>query len=154
MLDIFTAANLFQEPLYEVNAFATTTELQASTVNPTKVVILFKHQQKELPTEEHALLSKILTAVQIDIQQVILLNIHHTSLTTFSYIQRALQPNHLICFGIHHHHIGLNIAINAYQLRYFLNCKILLANSLDQISKDNRQKRMLWTSLQKMFDIV
>lgn len=104
-----------------------------------------------LSVAEKALLTKILAAVNLQMNQVDILNLSEIAQADLRAVltQKSLQQ--LITFGVSLFKIKLEIPLTPYQVRAVQGIKFLYADPLEQIDSDVALKRALWTALKQMF---
>ena len=96
-------------------------------------------------------LSKILNAVNLDIENDISFfsifekNIH------FAEINRTIEIDKLLFFGIKSDEIGLHLNLKPYQIASWSGIEILLSESIEDLKNNKQKKQFLWSALQKMF---
>lgn len=98
-------------------------------------------------------LSSILAACHFNLADVAIINYTKTN-CTFSELVEKTAPLFLILFDVTTQEMHLPFIVPHYQVLQHNNCSFLLAPSL-QSMLDNTQgeKRNLWTSLKRMFNI-
>jgi hypothetical protein len=119
--------------------------------NRNQVVIIYNNQQTVyLNPEEEALLTKILGAVKLRLDDVELVNIHNHR-DTLVEILKDKVVNQIISFGIELRDLDIQIPLEAYRITRAEGIDILLADSLFELQLNTDKKKMLWQSLQSMF---
>ncbi len=119
--------------------------------NRNQVVIIYTNQETVyLNPEEEALLSKILGAVKLRIDDVELVNIHNHRDTLVEILKDKLV-NQIISFGIELRDLDIQIPLEAYRITRAEGIDILLADSLFELQLNTDKKKMLWQALQGMF---
>ena len=72
-------------------------------------------------------------------------------------MKKQLQPEFLLLFGITALQIELPFTMPDYQVQQYDNCQIIIAPSLNDLNQQTQQakaeKKKLWKSLQKMFNL-
>ncbi len=107
---------------------------------------------KALETEQVPFLTKILAAVQLDMEEDVLV-FAGTNTQTFSLsdISESHSLKKAIIFGFSPQHIGLQVQFQKYQLYTIGGIQYLFADSLMDIESTKTKKSLLWGALQKMF---
>ena len=102
--------------------------------------------------EQIPFLSKILAAVQLDMQRdVIALASTNAQSFSLSDVNTDLLIKKVIVFGFMPPHIGLQVQFQKYQLYTIGQIQYLFADSLEVIESTKANKTLLWGALQKMF---
>jgi len=119
--------------------------------NRSKVVIIYTNQQTVyLNPEEEVLLSKILSAVKLRLEDVDLVNVHNHRDSLVDILKDKLV-NQIISFGIELRDLDIQIPLEAYRVTRVEGIDILLADSLFELQLNTDKKKMLWQALQAMF---
>ncbi len=103
-------------------------------------------------TEYEAFLSKILSAINLDLKTEVLV-LKETLETGFSFSQLQTQRGIKIAlvFGYLPQHLGVQVNYQKYQPFIIKNCTFLFADKLAKISEDKKLKTLLWKALQTVF---
>lgn len=97
-------------------------------------------------------LTKILGAIQFDItKDIVLIEKLNTEKISLINIIKKYNINKIILFNIPQKDLGLSFQLPNYRPLKVNNSTFLLADSLNQISKNKVKKKELWTALQQMF---
>lgn len=114
-----------------------------------KIVILNNDaSNKFIRQEDENFLKNILSAVKLDITQVALINKHNVDLNVKSIIEQ-LNPEIILTFNVPQSDV-LDSS-EPYQVASYQSCKIVTADSLQDISLDKNKKKALWEALQMLF---
>ncbi len=97
-------------------------------------------------------LQKVLAACKLNIDDVIIINTAQPEINAAELLKK-LKPKFTILFGVALEKLELPMIFPQYQVQYFDGCKYLHVPQLTQLTKDNEQKKLLWQSLKRMFDI-
>lgn len=103
-----------------------------------KTVVLIDRPWSELPEEERLLLEKILNAVRLSINAVSIRFLDPKSGTS------DLPAARFISFGAPE-------GVPHYELTSWCDTPTVHAESLDQLSKNDQSKKLLWQALKKLF---
>ena len=107
---------------------------------------------KESEAEQVPFLTKILAAVQLDMEQnVIVFASTETQTFSLSDIRESHSLTKAIIFGFPPQHIGLQVQFQKYQLYTIGGVQYLFADSLKEIESEKAKKGLLWGALQQMF---
>lgn len=121
-------------------------------VNKHKVLILFNNETSAyLTPAEEALLSKILAAVHLKIDQVDLVNYNNVRHLENLDFLKSKRLNQLVSFGIRLTDLKLRIILEKYAVKRVENIDMLLADSLGALDHDAEKKKQLWKALRQMF---
>jgi DNA polymerase III psi subunit len=97
------------------------------------------------------LLSKILTAVKLDLSKIELMDLSELKKMN---VKTALSQNlisHFITFGVPLPNIKLEIPLMAYQIKEIKSIRFLFSDELKNLHQDVERKKALWKALQEMF---
>ena len=120
--------------------------------NAPKANILVVYFNDKNDNELDVLLQKIFAAVNLEINKdIILLKTTTEEKYSFNEIQEKMSVNDLLFFGVKPSNFGLNYSIEPYHPLAINNLRILLLNSLEEISKDVNKKKALWSCIKEMY---
>jgi len=102
-----------------------------------------------LTADQRALLSRILSAVKLELNDVALL--HSDSLPPYRQLEAEMDFRKMILFGIAPAQLSLNISCPEYTPVNFQGVEILVSESLMHLEGNSHSKDMLWKALKKMF---
>lgn len=146
------AGHIYTEGVYSFeDTLQQPSDINGGTQYP--LVIVFNKKEKELTSNEHALLSNILKACKVNMAQVMLINIQYDPINKLKLIQQVYQPKYLIGFGVSRAMLGITISAKPYTNIQFLHCNMLFAHSLALIESDKQKKMLLWQCLQQLFQL-
>ena len=119
-----------------------------------KNIALFIQNENEayLNDELFNLLTNILNACKLSMQDVSLINISHYPSLTFSDFQEAVKIERSIVFGTAPEQLGLK-DIPSYQLVTVNGSALLFSDELSLIGSDKALKAKLWAGLKQLLDI-
>lgn len=117
--------------------------------NALKAVIVCK----ALSENDRELLGKILGALSVTENEVLIVDAAGEGANNFSDIKRQTGVNKYIVFGMLPLEIGLNIKPLMYQPVNMLGVSILFADGLPELAKDPQKKKALWLALKDIFAI-
>ena len=105
---------------------------------------------KFLPEEEMELLTKLVTACKLSMEDIALVNF---SFNKFNYQQfnDQFQPKKILIFGVKNAELELPFDIPYFQVQLFHQQYYLTAPSLTNFVNNTSLKKELWSSLQKLF---
>ena len=112
-----------------------------------KVVILVK----ELNPPDSELLGKILTAVQLTLQTVEVIEMNKNPNMDLSHIFTQKSVNQLISFGVMMSEVSLMLRLTPYQILESKGIKFISGISLTDLQNDIPKKKLLWAALKEMF---
>jgi hypothetical protein len=154
------AASLVSETKNEPIKVAPPTPIAPITppIQPSSVIPALNHQILILVNEAPAMspsntifLEKVLKAVSLNLDGVDILNLSGAKQMDFRPLLQNKKVHHFISFGVPFIQINLEIMMNRYDPKHIAGVNFLLAESLDIIQADDKNKRALWTALKKMF---
>jgi hypothetical protein len=127
-------------------------------VQPPSAIPTLNHQILILINEAPAMspsntifLERVLKAVNLNLDGVDILNLSGAKQMDFRPLLQNKKVHHFISFGVPFIQINLEIMMNRYDPKRIAGVNFLLAESLDIIQADDKNKRALWTALKKMF---
>lgn len=117
--------------------------------NRKKILIISDHSINENESLQHKLLVNMLKAVQLEIDDVILIqlnkNIH------FKYLLKCYDVEVCLFFGLIPKNLNLNIIGQYYKIIPFHNRKLVFAENLAVINKEKASKEAIWKNLKRLF---
>lgn len=129
------------ETLYFIKQdFSTTPELEFEGGNLKKVLIVY---QNEWSSSDKDLVIKILAAVKLSLEDVILLQIDKQTTGNLESYTEFFEAKYILAFGLRNS--------NLYQIEKEQNLSYLYADSVPDLAKDNLKKRELWQALKMIF---
>jgi len=122
-----------------------------------KVIVLVHDAENIYLTDENLqFLSGMLNACKLNLAHIALINFYNNPLK-FSELKKELKPKYLLLFGISALQIELPFTMPDYQVQQYDACKIVIAPSLPGLNTSSAyavtEKKKLWKSLQKMFNL-
>lgn len=93
----------------------------------------------------------ILTACQLGMDDIALVNQYHQPKLTHVQINEALSPEKVLFFGVEPGSVELPLQFPHYQVQHYNNQVYLSAPDLDRLAGDKSEKMKLWTCLKKIF---
>lgn len=106
---------------------------------PSKVLVVIDRPWKSIGPEERTLLQKILAAIQLNINGVIVVQENQLNITLISPGQRVIS------FGWNPEKLPL------FEQQAFGAGWIVFSESLDQLNQRDESKKRLWQGLKKLF---
>lgn len=101
-------------------------------------------------------LSGILNACKLNLEQVALINFNNNNVS-FQQLKKEMKPEFLLLFNVNALQIELPFSMPYYQVQQYDTCSIATAPSLSTLNNETAtaitEKKKLWKSLQKMFNI-
>jgi hypothetical protein len=104
-----------------------------------------------LGDDELALLLKILSACNIAMQHVALVNLHKQDAEINAALQQQFTPRQILFFGTTPEAVGFPFQIPHYKLQQYNQQQFLVAPPLQLLHDDKEAKKSLWTALKNMF---
>ncbi|MEZ4904572.1 MAG: hypothetical protein R2822_23905 [Spirosomataceae bacterium] len=96
-------------------------------------------------------LEKVLKAVHLNLEGVDILNLAGKKQADFRELLESKKVHHIISFGVPFIQINLEILMNRYAPQQIGGINFLLAEPLEIIQADDKNKRALWNCLKAMF---
>jgi hypothetical protein len=119
-----------------------------------KNIVLFIQNDSEayLNDELFNLLTNILNACKLGMQDIAVVNVAAYSAMSFATWQAAIPMKQAVLFGIPPESMGLE-AISRYQLVQANGCQLLSSDDLQVIAQDKMLKGKLWMGLKQLLGI-
>ena len=106
-----------------------------------------------LPDEEFSFLTGILSACKLNLADVVIINRDPVKHADYKELISFFSSRIVILFDISPSTFGLPMEFPHYQIQPFANTSYLYAPSLKKLETDKEEKRKLWTSLKRLFNI-
>jgi hypothetical protein len=106
-----------------------------------------------LPDEELGFLTSMLTACNLGLADVAIINRHTNKETGYKEAITQFNSRIVFLFGVDPVAFGLPVDFPHYQVQAFANTTFLFTPSLEERKKDNLLKSKLWVCLRKIFGI-
>jgi len=167
ILPDFVIADLYRNTLIaSLNETAVKTqhnkEIQAEKIkflgDNKKNITVVVNDDKAVFIEENKLqlLTNLLSACKLNNADVAIVNLSNTNYK-YKQIKAALQPAHLLLFGVNTKTFELPLVFEAYKLKNYDNCQILIAADLNYLigatNEVKMEKSKLWLCLKQMFAV-
>ncbi|MBP6385501.1 MAG: DNA polymerase III subunit psi [Pseudarcicella sp.] len=108
---------------------------------------------KSFSVAEKELLAKILTAVNLTLENVTILTLEEAQSIDFKWVLNNEPVRYFITFGIELQHINLKIPLELYVAKQIKGIQFLMSDSLEAMQADNTKKRLIWNALKQIFEI-
>ncbi|MFY0253685.1 hypothetical protein ACDQ55_06985 [Chitinophaga sp. 30R24] len=121
--------------------------------NQKNIALFIQNENQAYLNEElFNLLTNILNACKLGMQDVSLMNVSHYPALTFTDWQSAVKITRSVVFGITPEQLGLS-DIPAYQLVTVNGTTLLFSDELSVIGSDKQLKARLWAGLKQLLGI-
>jgi hypothetical protein len=107
---------------------------------------------KFLPDNEMELLTNLVSACQLSMADIALVNFHSNPLN-YQQFNGYFQPKKILLFGISTSEVELPFTIPFFQIQNFNSQEYLTAPALKEFLENKNLKKDLWKSLQKLFQL-
>lgn len=104
-----------------------------------------------LPDENLTLLTGILTACNLSLADIALVNFGQNSQLEFNGLMEQFSPTLVILFGVEPQQLLFPLHFPNFQLQKYNHQTYLSAPSLNMLAKDTKQKKEFWLCLQQHF---
>lgn len=150
MLELQSPELLFnKQKVFHLNV---NTETVPTTANLRKAVVVFNQPFETLPAPLKEMLDKLIQACKFTAEETVYINTHLNPDTTLGKIQNEYNPEAVLVFG--EVELSRNLTKLKRNLVYELNgVKIVNAEGLDVLVKNDAAKKALWAVLKKMLDL-
>lgn len=162
-LNAFTVAELYRSSLVlpaEKNVPETSVSPTGSFQpkwlgkNAKNVLVLVNHPDAiHMPDADLELLTSILTACKLSLEDVAILNLHPHPGFEYTQALTLFHPANMLLFGIEPSSIGLPLSFPYFQVQAFQQTSYLYSPALSSIGTDRNLKTSLWQSLKILFKL-
>lgn len=114
-------------------------------------ILILVNEAPAMSPSNTIFLEKVLKAVSLNLDGVDILNLSGAKQMDFRPLLQNKKVHHFISFGVPFIQINLEIMMNRYDPKRIAGVNFLLAESLEIIQADDKNKRALWNALKKMF---
>ena len=122
--------------------------------NKKNVLVLVRYADAlYLPANDLELLTSILTACKLSLEDVAILNLYHYPDFDHAQAARALKPARILLFGIEPAGIGLPKNLPSFQIETIQQTSYLSSPEIASLREDRNLKTNLWNSLKRLFGI-
>lgn len=107
-----------------------------------------------LPDAHLAFLIKMLSACNLTIADVAIVNICGNDKVQYEAILTQLNPLKILFFDVIPASVGFPMNFPQYKVQEYSSMKLISAPALGLIERDAEKKKSLWNALKNMFDII
>lgn len=120
--------------------------------NNRRVIIVVEHEEVlYLPDDELNFLLGILSACNLTMQDVAIINISKNKALTYKAMELELKAEKIILFGVSPAQIELPLEFPLYQIQQYNKQTYITAAILSTIKNDKAEKTKLWNCLKQIF---
>lgn len=156
----FIAGELYKDSLIDLDSNQLTTKslnvhrFSFLGENKKNIIILIEDKNSTyLPDDDLRFLIDILTACNLSMQDVALVNIAKNEGISYQNIQEFFKPDIIICMGVEPDKLAFPLSFPAYQVQQYNQQQYLISPDLKKLSADKKEKLQLWNCLKKIFSI-
>lgn len=149
---ILFAKNLI-EKTQDVVTDTVSKEIKINSLGGNQKQILFlvnDSQNKFLPDNEMDLLSNLISACKLSMEDIALVN-HYNTFVNYHQLTENFQSKKILMFGITTSDLELPFSIPFFQIQPFQQQLYMTAPPLNDFLNNKNLKKDLWISLQKLF---
>ena len=122
--------------------------------NEKHVIFLVKNDEcKFLNDSELNFLSSLLSACNITMADIAVINFSNSSKPDHNVISSQFKGSKVLCFGVSAGEIDLPFNIPYFQVQPFKEAQYIFSPSLEAIKADTEVKKQLWGGLQRLFNL-
>ena len=115
-------------------------------------VLIISRAEPEAAVNNRNFLTKILSAVQLDLDRdTLLVELPLGQPVGLLTDVRRKKPQSVLVFGIAAPQLGLQLQLSPYQPLDFQQMTLLFADALSVLEQDKEKKGLLWTALKTMY---
>ena len=123
--------------------------------NEKKITFLVSNkQQKFLNDNELKFLSGLISACNITMADIAIVNFARHKNVSYHDLLASLTSHKVLSFDVSAADIGLPFAIPYFQVQAFQDVSYIFCPGLEQLQEDIDSKKQLWASLQKIFKLI
>ncbi len=115
--------------------------------------IVRNKENKFLNDNELKFLSGLITACEITMGDISIVNLSHNKDVNYNVLTSHLRSQKILCFDVSATDIDLPFNIPYFQVQAFQEIQYIFCPGLEQLQNDVDSKKQLWASLQKIFKI-
>ena len=131
-----------------------TAKIKIESLGGNKKKILFlvnNSQDKFLGNEEMTLLTNLITACQLSMEDIALVNYHNSGSINYKDLIDYFQSGKILLFGISTTELGLPFVVPDFQIQSYTEKLFMSAPALKELLSDKNLKKELWICLKKIF---
>lgn len=117
------------------------------------LVIVHAPHTTHLPDDELDLLTAMLAACKLSLDDVAIVNLNNHPDTSYKELTGFFKSKIVLLFAIEPAAFGLPVNFPHFQLQAFANNTFLYSPSLSELGNDKIQKSKLWVCLKRLFNI-
>lgn len=117
------------------------------------LVILRYQHVIHLPDKQLSFLTKLLSACNLSLGDVAIINFHHYDASQLNEIINFFKPKTTLLFGIDPIEIGMPMKFPEFQVQHYRDIKFVSSPSLETIEPDKSLKGNLWIALKKIYNL-
>ena len=122
--------------------------------NEKNIIFLFNdNQNKFLSDIQMKFLYDLLTACQLTMGDIALINIFHNASITYRELMVQLHAKNILIFGVSANVLDLPFTIPFFQIQNFQDQVYMISPSIEELQMKTELKKQLWACLQKIFNI-
>jgi len=122
--------------------------------NKKKILIVVDYKEAvHLPDEELTFLTGMLTACQLSLADVAIVNRNNYPNKEYTELKSHFQSRIIFLFGVDPVSFGLPMSFPHYQIQSFASATFLFTPALEERKKDELLKSKLWVCLRRIFVI-
>jgi hypothetical protein len=150
---------LFKDSLVALNTVQPKASIKAANYNYlgsfNKSILLLVEEKEAIHLQDEALafVIKILTACNLTMQDVAILNISKNSQENYQQINTLLQPIIVLLLGVSPTQIDMPLSFPQFQIQSYNNQTYLFAPSVNTMMPDNELKKVFWNCLKQIFAV-
>lgn len=117
------------------------------------MVITSNHEAVHLPDNELDLLTGILSACKLTLEDVAIVNLNNHPGASYKDLTSFFKSRIVLLFDVEPASFGLPMSFPQYQIQAFAGNSFLYSPSLKDLGKDKVEKSKLWVSLKRLFNL-
>jgi hypothetical protein len=122
--------------------------------NKKNILVAVRHKEAvHLPDSELQFLTGILSACQLSLADVAIVNLEKHPGANYKPVTEQFQSRIALLFDVEPASFGLPMSFPHFQIQPFANCSFIYAPSLSELENDKVLKSKLWVILRRMFNI-
>jgi len=122
--------------------------------NKKKTLVVVNYEDAaHIPDKQLSFLTKLLTACNLNLADVAILNFHNYRSTDFDSILNHFKPKVVLLFGTGPAEFGMPMIFPQFQVQGYKDAVFVSAPLLEIIEPDKTLKGKLWVCLKKIFNL-
>ena len=152
LVEIDAEQQVLVQPI--VDAASKNTGWQYLGENKKKILVVVRYADAvHIPDKQLSFLAKLLTACNLNLADVAVLNFQDHKSSAFNEILNYFKPKVVLLFDVESGDFGLPMIFPQFQVQAYKDTMFVASPSLETIEPDKSLKGKLWVCLKKIFSL-